>query len=261
MSTKKEEPYNLTQIKCLETIWGEGFLSPGGTDEINLVLDGFNLENLNVIDIGCGTGGAAFHIAKKYGAKSVLGVDTEPMVINRANELLNKNKINNVTFKVIKKGSYEFDDNSFDFIFSKDTFLHIPNKEILCKELFRILKPGGFLAVSDWMRKDDNPLSKQMYEYIQTEDLDMNMCSLSRYKNALISSGFVDIKLRDRNLWYFNLAKQEVKDIENKFYNQLVEGIGEKKTKETIFVWKKMLGVLEIGEHRPGHFSAFKPMN
>ena len=259
MVKKKEEPYNLNQIKCLETIWGEGFLSPGGKDEIDQVLDGFDLENMNVIDIGCGTGGAAFHISNHYGAKSVIGVDTGPMVIKRANELLNSNKADNVTFNVISPGPYEFEDNSFDAIFSKDTFIHIPDKENLCKELYRILKPGGFLAASDWMRRDDNPLSKQMYEYIQTEDLDMNMCSLSRYKDALLSSGFIDIILRDRNAWYFNIAKQEVRDIENKFYNKLVEGIGFEKTQETIYVWKKMLGVLEIGEHRPGHFSAIKP--
>ena len=197
MVKKKEEPYNLNQIKCLETIWGEGFLSPGGKDEIDQVLDGFDLENMNVIDIGCGTGGAAFHISNHYGAKSVAGVDTGPMVIKRANELLNSNKADNVTFNVISPGPYEFEDNSFDAIFSKDTFIHIPDKENLCKELYRILKPGGFLAASDWMRRDDNPLSKQMYEYIQTEDLDMNMCSLSRYKDALLSSGFIDIKLRD----------------------------------------------------------------
>ena len=70
-------------------------------------------------------------------------------------------------------------------IFSKEAFLHIPDKEALLKNVHRILKPGGLIVVSDWMRVDDNPPSKQMQEYIDAEGLDMLMCSLEKYKELL----------------------------------------------------------------------------
>ena len=77
MGVTDDVEYGYKQIKCLETIWGEGFLSPGGVDEINLVLEGFNLKNKSLLDIGCGIGGAAFHIFENFGAKKILGVDVE----------------------------------------------------------------------------------------------------------------------------------------------------------------------------------------
>ena len=63
-------------------------------------------------------------------------------------------------------------------VFSKEVFLHIPKKDELINDVYRVLKPGGFVAVSDWMRIDDKPPSTQMQEYIAAEGLDMHMCSL-----------------------------------------------------------------------------------
>ena len=70
-------------------------------------------------------------------------------LIELKSNLIEKNKVD---FKVIQPGKLPFDDLSFDVIFSKDTFLHIPDKENLVEDLYRVLKPGGFLCVGDWMR-------------------------------------------------------------------------------------------------------------
>ncbi len=260
MSITDEAEYGQKQINTLELIWGEGFLSPGGVDEINKVLNNRSVKNLNVLDIGCGCGGAAIHFVENLEAAHVYGIDVEPEVINRANSLkLNSNLKHKLTFQVVEKGSLCFNNEKFDMIFSKDSFLHISNKEWLAKELFRVLKPGGFIAASDWMRKDDNPPSEQMVNYIKAEGLDMQMCSLERYSKSLLDAGFIKIKIKDRNKWYLNLAKKEIEDIEGKYKKQLIEILGEDDANETAQIWKKMIGVLESGEHRPGHFMADKP--
>ena len=44
-------------INALQAIWGDGFLSPGGPEEIAAMLDGNDLTGLSVLDIGCGVGG------------------------------------------------------------------------------------------------------------------------------------------------------------------------------------------------------------
>ena len=79
MSLTDEGHYGPKQLNMLKTVWGEGFLSPGGTDEIDQILKGLNLKNKKVLDIGCGTGGAVFHMIEKYGAKEVIGIDPEPV--------------------------------------------------------------------------------------------------------------------------------------------------------------------------------------
>ena len=87
MSITDEGHYGSKQLNLLKTVWGEGFLSPGGIDEIDEVMNGIDASDKNVLDIGCGCGGAAIHLIKNHGAKSVLGIDTESLVIKRAEEL------------------------------------------------------------------------------------------------------------------------------------------------------------------------------
>jgi hypothetical protein len=43
----------------LEMIWGDGFMSPGGPDEVMRIVAGHDIAGCSVLDIGCGLGGAA----------------------------------------------------------------------------------------------------------------------------------------------------------------------------------------------------------
>ena len=97
-----------------------------------------------------------------------------------------------------------------------------------------------------------------MQEYIAAEGLDMYMCSLKRYEQALKKTGFVNITIKDRNAWYLDKAKQELTAIEGPLNKQVISDIGSEETSGAIDIWKKLIGVLELGEHRPGHFKAVK---
>ena len=97
-----------------------------------------------------------------------------------------------------------------------------------------------------------------MQEYIKAEGLDMDMCSLKHYEKLLNDAGFFDINIKDRNKWYLRKAKNEVLAIEGPLNKKILEDIGPEETAGVIDIWKKLIGVLEIGEHRPGHFKAFK---
>ena len=259
MSITDEGHYGPKQLNLQKTLWGEGFLSPGGTDEIDEVMKGIDASDKTVLDIGCGCGGAAIHLIKNCGAKSVLGIDTESLVIQRAERLAAKYDLSNLAhFRCVKPGPLDIPDESVDLVFSKEVFLHIPNKDDLIKDIYRVLKPGGMVAVSDWMRINDSPPSIQMQEYIAAEGLDMYMCSLKRYEQALKNTGFIDIVMKDRNVWYLNKAQQELADIEGPLNKQVINAIGPEETVEAINIWKKLIGVLKLGEHRPGHFKAVK---
>ena len=97
-----------------------------------------------------------------------------------------------------------------------------------------------------------------MQEYIEAEGLDMYMCSLKRYKQALKNAGFIDIVMKDRNAWYLRKAQKELAAIEGPLNKQVINAIGPEETSGAIDIWKKLIGVLEIGEHRPGQFQAVK---
>ena len=52
MSITDEGHYGPKQLNLLKTVWGEGFLSPGGTDEIDEVMKGIDASGKTVLDIG-----------------------------------------------------------------------------------------------------------------------------------------------------------------------------------------------------------------
>ena len=57
---------------------------------------------------------------------------------------------------------------------------------------------------------------------------------------------------------YLEKAKKELEDIQGPLYKKVVGLLGIEETIGAIDIWKKLIGVLEKGEHRPGHFKARK---
>ena len=55
-----EALYDQQVIAFLEELWGDGFLSPGGGDEVRRILKGVSIEGKTVIDIGCGSGAVSY---------------------------------------------------------------------------------------------------------------------------------------------------------------------------------------------------------
>jgi phosphoethanolamine N-methyltransferase len=69
--------YGMAMVGALELIWGEGFLSPGGPEEVAAALDGRDIEGTEVLDIGCGIGGVDLLLIERFGAARVVGIDVE----------------------------------------------------------------------------------------------------------------------------------------------------------------------------------------
>ena len=90
---KDELHYDNTHITFLEKLWGDGYMSPGGKKEINRLLNGLNLTEKKILDVGCGAGGITVSLVKDYGAKEVIGVDVEEDVVNSAIKRVVKNTI------------------------------------------------------------------------------------------------------------------------------------------------------------------------
>ena len=263
MSLRNEEPdYDDTHIKFLETLWGEGFLSPGGGNEVDLIIGGVDLNQKKILDFGCGCGGAILHIAEKYSASELMGVDIEASVINRATRLAATKSLERRTkFQLIERDQLPLKKNSFDVVFSKDALIHVPDKKWIFTQIFRVLKPGGCLIAGDWMTWDRGYRTAEMQEYLDAEGLDFHMSSLGSYNLDLIGSGFVSICLQDRQEWYLAKATKELNSLKNDLNNKIVGILGYKEAQRQIEVWEKMIIVLESGEHRPGHFSAIKPVS
>jgi len=185
------EHYDDNLAAFLEFLWGEGYMSPGGADEVSRVVAGLDLSGKRVLDIGCGTGAIALSLHRDHGAAQVVGIDVEDTVCNIArNRVKDARCANAIDIVKTSPGPFAFNDASFDVVFSKDSIIHIPDKEALAAEVFRVLRPGGWFAASDWLISHDGPPSPEMARYIALEDLDFAMASPERYHHALVAAGF-----------------------------------------------------------------------
>jgi SAM-dependent methyltransferase len=265
VSLKIDQPsevgeYDPGMQTLLQLLWGEGFLSPGGAEEVACLLEGSGISDCSVLDIGCGLGAVDEILVTRHGARSVLGVDVDPgLLAAMAQRIERAGLAGRVTTLYVKPGPLPLADSSFDVVFSKDAIVQIPDKASVFADVYRVLRPGGRLIASDWLRGHSGPYSAAMLEFFRLEGIAYNMASMAESTAALARAGFVEIDLRDRNDWYRDLARRELAALEGELRPLVIERIGEERAEHFVNNWRQLMLVLERGELRPAHLRARKP--
>ena len=104
----------------------------------------------SVLEIGCGSGGYAVHLAKSAGCR-IVGLDINGEGIRNANVLAEQAKVG------ARAGFQQFDvsrpppekDDTFDAVYSNDVLCHVEHRAQVLANVFRVLKPGGRFLFSD----------------------------------------------------------------------------------------------------------------
>lgn len=104
----------------------------------------------SVLEIGCGSGRYALHLAKNVGC-SIVGLDVNAPGVHNANQLATTSGLAaRAHFQQCDASkSLPFNDKSFDAVFSNDVLCHIPGRLEVLGEMFRVLKPSGRMLFSD----------------------------------------------------------------------------------------------------------------
>jgi len=260
--TSETREYDDAMVALLDAVWGEGYMSPGGPDEIRMIVEGVALSGMAVLDLGCGTGGITRFLAETYHPARIVGIDVDAGLVARATKRAAEAGLGeSLSFQTVTPGLLPFADGSFDVFFSKDAMIHIADKEVLFAEIFRVLRPGGIIAAGDWMSSTDGPFSAEMTDYVEAEGLGLSPASPARYRSAMAQAGFRDIRMIDRNEWYKPLAHREHDAMAGPLYDQLVARVGKAFADNEIEVWRALTVVVDSGELRPGHMRARKPDN
>ena len=242
MAVKLDQPseageYDAAMQTLLQLLWGEGFLSPGGAAEVAYLLEGSDIAGCSVLDIGCGLGAVDELLITRHGARAVLGVDVDPGLLATMAQRIER---------------------SFDVVFSKDAIVQIPDKVAVFADAYRLLRPGGSLLVSDWLRGGGGAYSAEMLEYFRLEGLAYNMANVAETTATLARVGFLEIEARDRSAWYRDLARRELAALEGELRPLVAERIGADKAEHFVDNWRQLVLVLERGELRPTHLKARK---
>ena len=257
-----EPEYDETAIRFLEALWGEGYLSPGGPDEVRRIVEGIDFAGKHVLDIGCGSGGITLFLAREYPLSRITGFDVEQPVIDAARRrAVEEGLEQRCDFVRGDPGPLPFDDGSFDVVFSKDALIHVADKEALFAEVFRILRPGGVFAASDWLTSHDGEPSTDMEAYLAAEGLSFGMASPQRYEAAMQAAGFAGVSTVNRNPWYREVARGELGRLAGSERERISAIVGADYVDKNIRTWTAMQKVLDSGEHCPTHLRGFRPEN
>ncbi|MBW1897467.1 MAG: arsenite methyltransferase [Deltaproteobacteria bacterium] len=153
-----------------------------------------------VIDLGSGGGFDCFLAAKEVGENGhVIGVDMTPEMITRARE--NKEKINadNVEFRLGEIEHLPVEDSVADLIISNCVINLSPDKEQVYQDAFRVLKPGGRMAISDIVAL------KPLPEDVKQDLAMVSACiggaaTLEQTTNMLHKAGFENIRIEPKKV-------------------------------------------------------------
>lgn len=148
-----------------------------------------------VVDLGSGGGFDCFLAAKQVGENGkVIGVDMTPDMLSKARANAKKLGASNVDFRLGEIEHLPVADNTADIIISNCVINLAPDKLSVYREAFRILKPGGRLAIADTMANDVLP------EEVKN-DLKLWSCciggaiTVKETEQKLKEAGFEDIKI------------------------------------------------------------------
>ena len=200
--------YTRTGILRYEKIFGAGYISTGGHETTEYLCSklGDTLKpGVRVLDVGSGIGGAAFCLAKKYGA-AVTGIDLAPEMIaiglERAKEWDAPETVQFLIGDILKT---EFPEK-FDVIWSRDALMHLHDKPLLFSTLFNLLAPGGKLIITDYARGTGEG-SPEFQAYVKSTGY--HLVDPATYGKFLEGAGFVDVDVEDATGKFIDIMKRE----------------------------------------------------
>ena len=127
-----------------------------------------------VLDVGCGTGASALPAAQAVSKNGlVVGVDLAARLLDRARAKASAASLDNVEFRVADMTALNYPDANFDAVVSVFSVFFVPDMERLVRELWRMVRPGGKLAVTTWGPRIFEPAYSRWLVAVEKERPDL----------------------------------------------------------------------------------------
>jgi len=159
-------------------------------------------KGMRIMDLGCGVGGPGRAIARFSGA-SVIGINNNEYQLQRCRDTLQREGPKDLCSYV--KSDYmnlPFEDSSIDGGIQVEAFAHAPDRFKLCKELFRVMKPGSCFAGYDWIitpkHNPNNPEHVRVKKAIELGNSLPDLPTIEHVLETIRAAGFEVLETEDK---------------------------------------------------------------
>ena len=108
-------------------------------------------DGQRLLDVGCGFGGTIQSINAAHSGMDITGLNIDPRQLAAAEAQTTPANGNRISWVEADACQLPFEENSFDRVLAVECVFHFPSRERFLAEAARVLRPGGYLAVSDFV--------------------------------------------------------------------------------------------------------------
>lgn len=154
---------------------------------------------MRILDAGCGVGGSSLWLAENFDAV-VVGITLSADQVRRAQRFAEeRNLADRVTFQVADYCDTGLDSGAFDVVWAVESCCHAQDKAAFLAESYRMLRPGGRLAIADGFRGSRKPSmdNELLFQRLVNSWAADDLCAIAELVELAENAGFSDVGTRD----------------------------------------------------------------